>query len=469
MEEAVKSSVQTLAEAPWSTPHKIGFRLAFCYLFLYLFPLSGTFAWMWWSKLPAAYESIWHKIVPWVGAHVLHLSYAITIFPEVNGGSDTTYDYVKSFSFVLLAALATIVWSILDRNRPAYVKLDQWLRVYVRLVLASALLSYGMDKVIPLQMPPPSLITLMEPFGDLTPYRLSWGFIGASGSYETFAGIAEVLGGILLLIPGTATLGALVGLGALTNVFMLNVCYGIPVKFWALHLILFSLFLLLPQTRRLIDLFVFNRGAAPEPQPPLSERRWLNQLVWGVQWFGAIFLIVSGISQGISFHHQVEKMTQTDPLYGIWSVEEFTVGGQVRPPLLTDNLRWQRVIFSSPNTMAVQEMNGQYSPYALITDNRKSTLSIAPVDASAASSPWWSEWHTESAALDPASSYWRSHVYGELNYNQSQPDSVVVEGQLHGHQVHMTLKKENRQFVLKTLGFRWINDEYDFYNERLLK
>jgi hypothetical protein len=44
-----------------------------------------------------------------------------------------------------------------------------------------------------------------------------------------------------------------------------------------------------------------------------------------------------------------------------------------------------------------------------------------------------------------------------------------LEGVLDGHQLHVTLKKEERQFVLKTSGFQWIKDEYDFYNEYALE
>src|SRR5207302_4325441 len=197
--------------------------------------------------------------VPWVRAHVLHLRYAITVFPEVNGGSDTTSDYVKALCFVLIAAVATIAWSLLDRRRLAYSALNQWLRVCVRLVLACAMFVYGGGKVIPTQMPYPSLSTLMQPVGDLTPYRLSWSFIGASPGYQIFAGAVEVLGGILLLIPGLTTLGALVSLGTLANVFMLNVGYGIPVKFLAAHFMLCAVFLLLPDLRRLANLLLLNR------------------------------------------------------------------------------------------------------------------------------------------------------------------------------------------------------------------
>src|SRR5215472_7414703 len=131
--EALELSGLTLAEAPWGTTHKVAFRFVFCYILLYLFPPSVIFRWFLLSKGAAAYEALWHKIVPWFAAHILHLSYPITVF--TSAGSDTTYEYVKVVCYALVAALATLVWSVLDRKRAEYSKLDQWIRFYVRLTL----------------------------------------------------------------------------------------------------------------------------------------------------------------------------------------------------------------------------------------------------------------------------------------------------------------------------------------------
>jgi hypothetical protein len=408
----------------------------------------------------AAYESLWHRIVPWVGAHLLHLSYPITIFPEVNGGSDTTYDYVKSLCFLAIAVVATVVWSVLDRQRPGYSKLYRWLRAYVRFVLACAMFSYGGGKVIPVQMMPPSLSALMEPLGNLTPYQLSWNYIGAAPGYEIFAGTVELLGGVLLLIPGLTTLGAVVSLGAMTNVFMLNVGYGIPVKFWALHLLLIAAFLLLPDVRRLMNLFVLNREVEPGRRPPLFERRRLNRAAWAVQWLLGLFVLGTTLSSVGKLRRDFLRMRSTNPLYGIWRVDEFTADGEVRSPLLTDTLRWQRVIVSSPQTVTIQEMDGQLSPYAAAVDTTKSTLSLKPIRAALASSPWWNEWQSTPVTWDTTDSRWRGAT--RLSYRLPEPEAMVVEGLMNGHRLRVALRKEDRRFILMTRGFHWINED-QFY------
>src|SRR5580693_6185456 len=40
------------------------------------------------------------------------------------------------------------------------------------------------------------------------------------------------------------------------------------------------------------------------------------------------------------------------PLYGIWNVDQISIDGQLRPPLLTDSDRWRRAIFDYPKGAA---------------------------------------------------------------------------------------------------------------------
>ncbi|MGZ2870953.1 hypothetical protein, partial [Pseudomonas aeruginosa] len=74
-----------------------------------------------------------------------------------------------------------------------------------------------------------------------------------------FGGALEVLAAALLWFRRTATLGALVAAAVLGNVVLLNLCYDVPVKQFALWLLLLSLVVLLPDLPRLFDLLVRGR------------------------------------------------------------------------------------------------------------------------------------------------------------------------------------------------------------------
>src|ERR1700730_1138406 len=452
MNESAGPSGQAPAEAPWGTVHKVAFRFAFSYLCLYLYPFSATLGWFWWFWVrweEHTYETPWRQLVPWVSAHV-RLRYPVS----VGFGGDSTYEYVKVLCFVFIAALATIVWSVIDRKRVAYTRLNQCVRFYVRLVVAYTMIGFGTLKVIPVQAPFPDLVTLMQPFGDLGANRIFWTFLGTSAGYMVFAGLVETLGGVLLLIPGMTTLGALVSLGALVAVFTQSGFYGVPVVLGVAHLILLALFLVLPDLRRLINLFVLNRVADPQPSPPLLRRRWANYSLWGIQWGLGIYLIAMMLSRGLTETRLRSSVPVTTPLYGLWKVNEFTANGQVHPPILTDNLRWQRVIFDSDTRLSprmiatIQDMDGQFCPYVATLDKNTSTLSL--------SSPSKTELiefqlliHTQVGGQGQA----------QLNYNRLSPDAMILEGLMNGNRFRVTLKKEERQFALKTLGFHWITDK----------
>src|SRR5205085_11863402 len=104
------------------------------------------------------------------------------------------------------------------------------LTVEVRFALQRVRIVYGYIKMMPLQMPAPSLTRLSEPYGDSSPMGLLWTFIGAAKGFEICTGCAEMLGGVLLIFPRTTLLGALICLADTSMIFLFNMCYDVPVK-----------------------------------------------------------------------------------------------------------------------------------------------------------------------------------------------------------------------------------------------
>jgi hypothetical protein len=59
--------------------------------------------------------------------------------------------------------------------------------------------TYGIDKVIPSQMPYPGVIDQMTPLGDFTRFDILWHFMGVAPGYMFLTGIMEIIGSLLLL------------------------------------------------------------------------------------------------------------------------------------------------------------------------------------------------------------------------------------------------------------------------------
>ena len=252
-----------------------------------------------------------------------------------SGSGDKTFDWVLLFCMLVFSIVAAAIWSAFDRKRANYITLHKWFRLFIRFCLAGQMMAYGMDKFVPLQMPFPYLTRLLERYGDFSPMGVLWSSIGASPSYEIFAGGAELLGGILLIFPRTTTLGALVCLADMTEVFILNMTYDVPVKLLSFHLILLSLFLLVPDLKRLGNFFLLNRTADVSAHPPLFSGRQANRIAWAAQIVVGVWLLGMNAYGARTGWHEYGGGRTLSPLYGIWDVEQQSVDGQLRAPLLT--------------------------------------------------------------------------------------------------------------------------------------
>ena len=345
----------------------------------------------------------------------------------------STYGYVQLFCFLMVAIAAALIWTLLDRKRRNYTRLYEWLRVYVRFVLAVTMIEYGASKVFPSQFPAPATDRLMQPFGDASPMGLLWAFMGSSVAYTVFAGLSEMVGGLLLTLRRTTLLGALVCIGVMSNVVMLNFCYDVPVKQYSAHLLLMAVFLAAHDSRRLANVLVLHRPAEPEEVRPLFRRKWLARTAAAC---AAVFILYeTGTVLYGSYKDFVEygKAASKSPLYGMWNVEELVMDGKVRPPLVTDETRWRRIFFNMPGRFAIQFMSDSRERYNLELDEKKRTLVISKRDDS--------NWKTT------------------LVYRRLQPDVLFVEGPFDGHKVRARLRRtEPPEFPLLTRGFHWINE-----------
>ncbi|HEX3131733.1 MAG TPA: DoxX family protein, partial [Thermoanaerobaculia bacterium] len=248
--------------ARWSLATRIAFRFFFSYYALRSFiPLLIGRS----DFLSERYTDFWDAAVAWADAAVFHVPYDVFDL----AGNDS-YSWVQLFCTLVVAGVITAVWSALDRNRLQYDRIHPWLRLLLRYLLAGAMIEYGAIKIIPSQMTaPPPLGVLLQPLGDIFPNHLLWWTVGASPVFETTIGLAELLGGVLLLVPRTTLLGALVSAANMLFVFLLNMCYDVPVKLGSLQLLVMAVVLVAPDVPRLADVFFFHRGTGPSRVPPL--------------------------------------------------------------------------------------------------------------------------------------------------------------------------------------------------------
>jgi hypothetical protein len=263
-----------------------------------------------------------------------------------------------------------------------------------------------------------------------------WSSIGASPAYEIFAGLAEMLGAVLLIFPRTVTLGALVCSLDMFQVFMLNMTYDVPVKQFSFHLLLLSLFLLAPQMSRLADFLLRARPATLAQDGPLFRSPLANRIAVSVQLMLWIWILGMNVYQTRSAWYEYGPGHEKPALYGIWDVTQTTSDGQMRPALLDDDSRWRRVIFDYPGSMTAQRLDDEFDGFTASIDTQKMAIALT------------SRKDKNSVAL--------------MNYSRLASNQLKLDGTLNGHKVQMQLKREDEtKFMLRSRGFHWVQ-EYPF-------
>ena len=263
-----------------------------------------------------------------------------------------------------VALLAAVAPSGLEWGRDQDARIYSWLRLLLRFALAVVMISSGIERLIPVQMPAPGPFDLLQRLGELDAMRLLWTFLGASRAFQAFTGAAGLIGGLLLLTRRTALLGALICGANLLMVVALSLCYDLPFKLYLLHLLLISILLIAPDRRRLVDLILLNRTVEPAAEPPLSARGRLAQalLIW-------ISLGVIGWSLQDAVRRYRRLNPPRPPLYGVWTVEEAATGSAD-----AGVHQWRYVVFEEPGALDAVLKVGTRQRHALALDLQKRTM-----------------------------------------------------------------------------------------------
>jgi len=434
--------MKDVSSPSWSLPKRIGFRFLFTFLLLAIIEPFGLFGQM--TGL-SRIGGQWERLVKWIGQQVFQVK--ITVLP--NGSGDTTFNYVELACWMVLAVGITMLWTMLDRKRAAYVYLSQLMRGIVRGYVALAMLIYGINKLVPIQFGSLRLAEMVQPIGEQSPMGLLWRFMAASPAYTMFTGFAEVLSAYLLLFRRTTMLGALICAGVMAHVVALNFCYDVPVKLFSSRLFLLSLLLLAPDLKRLWHFFILHQPVEAQVFPPHFKSSAANATALVLKLIVLVlFPLMVVLNTSPMWLPKITGETKA-PLHGIWLVDEFKREAQVLPPLTTDKQRWNHLIIEGvPFPGSDASTIGVITPMAELSkahwqqckiDEAKHTLTLTPFDDK----------------KDPPPS-------AMLTFAQPIPDQLVLTGTSDGKPVEVKLHRiPETKFPLISRGFHWIN-EYPF-------
>jgi hypothetical protein len=418
----------------WTPATRVAFR--FCFLYLGLFALAtqitGSLV-----LIPGVYYrgigqlSPMRDITTWVATRVLD---GREPFDPTGASGETIFFLSQTLWLLALAILLTLVWSLVDSGRTEYSRLHKWFRLFIRLALASQMFEYGMTKIIPVQFASPSLSILVTPAGDLSLNTMLWTSIGASTGYQVFTGFAELLGGVLLLVPRTTLAGALVCLADMIHVLVLNLGFDIGLKITSFHLVLLAVFLLAPELGRL-EAFLLGREVGVSREPPLMATRRGRSIAVALQLALGVYLIGMQTLANVNFWYAEGGGAPKSPLYGIWNVESLSLDAVEGPPSQNDyDRRWRRVIFDAPEVMTFQRTDDSLARYGVSIDLQAGTLRLTK----------------------GGSRSWES----VFDFRRPAENRLVLDGEMDGYAIRAELERvEFDTFRLLNSDFRWIRPD----------
>lgn len=334
----------------WTEGQKIWFRIAFVFFITMALPNDGN----WYRNVVA---------LDWQHLHyrdlydVARFNSGLSLFGNKLFGS-TLNGYAPWLITLLFAIVAGLVWTGIVRWRRRdvrnYTMLYYWLRVVVRYRAGIGIIGFGFTKLMPTQLPYPSLGLLSTDFGDLTAQKIYWLSIGIVPWYEVFTGVVEVLAGVLLFFRATTFWGAVLLFGALADIVYVNFAYDGGVHGYSSYFVLLAGFLLVYYLKDLYTLLIRQRPVVPHYVVPRFTR-WqqyarlgLKMSVIGV-FLGLLFWL-----QWVNFRYDPYKQPAQKglrELRGNYAVSEFRLNGKPLAESPTDTVRWQQATFENWTTL----------------------------------------------------------------------------------------------------------------------
>ncbi|MBO9729939.1 MAG: hypothetical protein J7623_14975 [Chitinophaga sp.] len=403
---------------PWSLFSKLSFRFWAIYFFLYY---TGNFSFS---------QPFWTPLANRAGKLLIRRDFEVTVW--TNGSGDTTYNYLVVFCAFLLALLLAVVWSVLDRKREGYDRLQYWVSAVLCYCLATVMISYGMAKLTKSQFPFPGLSKLDDPFGNTSPMGLAWCYMGYSTGYNIFTGMAEFLGGCFLFVRRTRLFGALWSMTVMLNVVAMNFFYDIPVKLFSTHLFLIALFIAAPDIPRLLQFFFSQKPVEVATRwVPAFRSKWKRITFTSLKYLLISTYLGWTIYDGLFTVKWIAQDSKKPPLYGIYEVTQVRADSLFNP-WIAEIRRYQKIYIEKEYGLTTRKNNKDLSFYYSKTDTIKHQLSF------------W-----DNAGGDTV----------QLHYQQTGKNVYLLDGTAGKDSIHLQLKrKDPNDYLLVNRGFHWINE-----------
>jgi len=294
--------------------------------------------------------------------------------------SDGCGDLPRDFRFFPVAGasalLLAITWSLIDKQRRDYIKLQYLLQTALRFFLAYTIMQYGASKVLDVQFNS-SISSLDTKVVDMRPMTVAWSFFGYSFPYEFFIGCSQIVAALLLLFRRTATLGAIVMVTIMSNIVFVNFAFDVCVKFFSCSYLAMSLYLLVDDAARLTNVLLLNKAVEKRTWPQLFRKKIIKRIAGVIGILLGFFAIAYPMYDTVRMREKYGVGKHT-ALYGVWSVDSLHHSQDaIDQSLHANEGGWRKIIFEDYEAASIQSWTSTLDYFGYGVDTVKHTVHMA--------------------------------------------------------------------------------------------
>jgi hypothetical protein len=262
------------------------------------------------------------RVIAGAVAAGLHLA----IPSETRNSSDTLFAYIECAIALIVAAIVGLALSFrpFDAQRST-----DLIRTYLRYFVAATMLGYGWVKVFKSQFPALQPSDLLVTYGESSPMGLLWRMMSYSTGYTVFTGMVEVVGALCLLFRRTTLAGALILTVALVQVVALNFAFDVPVKLGSMHLLFYTLVLVMPDARRLVACVLGSPTVSRrEARFVVPSSALARRALEGAKWVATASILGLTVYEAVVAYRTWGDGAPAHPLQGVYEAREVEVEGE---------------------------------------------------------------------------------------------------------------------------------------------
>ena len=212
-----------------------------------------------------------------------------------------------------------------------------------------------------------------------------------------------------------------------------------------MNIVLCGLYLLANEYNRIVCFFVLNKPACESSIYHFNyTKKWMRvtRVILKIAFIG--YMVVFSAYQNWQRYKMLSETPESKPIKsGIYDVAVFAVNKDTLPPLLTDSMRWQNVVFEKDGSGSIKTADTVFRQRYKRGYFKSETDTVNHVIN-------FKKWQTDSAMY--------SGIILTLHYQLPDSNTIQLWGKQNNDSLYVLLTRSNRHFQLAEKQFHWLSE-----------